>query len=403
MGFICRTFTVVGGSDEFPLGDTEALRVQRSKACLAKLAEALISCNVGWQLDTKRSQTVTDFTDIPSNGYPNYQSYPGLFFINTISGCKLFLCYFGGELGWASIKHFTENIGIQYKRTSSFAFDCCGIMASMIPDGSDNEFGDPFSNGFMPDDATRLCGTCLGGASNIYSAAYSPKSDRHYKYYVLATPYVFCIYANSAVGADPTLPYVPIYATGRIFGTVFHEETSKNAKYGTYAFRRRTESYEGYAAITSSSLIIDTGGYKRTIYVPAYSIALVHQVDDIFPTAAVSKQDGTWLIGAEGDSVSGYPYYFTYSFCPDYYQICSYFHYKSGTTRWIPIYVAVLSTNLNSYGIIPGDGVKGILDTSLFRCGIGTRGQLYDSGNFICPEDNIGLLLGWDPSNDSTV
>lgn len=48
------------GPDEFPLGDTEALRVQRSKVCLSKLAEALISCNVGWQLDTKRNQTVTD-------------------------------------------------------------------------------------------------------------------------------------------------------------------------------------------------------------------------------------------------------------------------------------------------------------------------------------------------------
>lgn len=340
---------------------------------------------------------MTDFTDIPSIGYPNWPAYPGLFFTNTISGCKLFVSYFGShnsvsmdDLNGRSFVRIRTGNGYEGKGQYS------GIIASIIPDGSDSEFGDPFSDKFLPDDATRLYGTVVGqGGGTKYSAAYNPESSRHYKYYILATPYVLCIYANTAIDSDPTLPYVPIYATGRIFGTVFHEETAKNAKYGTYAFRRVTDTYEGWAAVISSQL---TPG---NIYVPSYST--LNYLNDYYPSAAVAKQNGEWLLGAEGSL--GSIIYFVYSICMDYLQISEYLHYKQDTTRWIPIYIVVqmYRSDLISYGITPGDGVKGILDTDLFRCGVGTRGQMYDGGKFIYLEPNKGLLLGWDPSNDSTV
>ena len=50
--------------------------------------------------------------------------------------------------------------------------------------------------------------------------------------------------------------------------------------------------------------------------------------------------------------------------------------------------------DLTTYGIVPGDGFKGYLDTDLFRCALGTYGQTFDNGNFICADGTYNFLIG---------
>jgi hypothetical protein len=59
------------------------------------------------------------------------------------------------------------------------------------------------------------------------------------------------------------------------------------------------------------------------------------------------------------------------------------------------------SEMLRQGGVVPDDGLKGYLDTDLFRASNEmTRGQMFDNGKFICLEDSIGLIIGWDSSNE---
>ena len=381
-GFIYRTFTVIGGTEEFPLGDTDLLRRQRSETILSKFANNLIDCNVGWQLDTSKNSTVTDFTDIPTKS--TSKKYPGLFFVNTISGCKLFISYFGDDNNSNGIKDFSGNDLFRCLGDSAYSGVCC----SMIPEGSNSEFGDPNTSSFIPNDATRIYGTFCFHTSVTpqYPAAYNPKDTYHYQYYILATPCVLCIYANYGVNVDPGLLYVPIYATGRIFEKVFHEESSKNSLYGTYAIRQKTDSYEGWSGYAYTSVIVNNQSFK----IPSYTS---FNINSDYPQASVSKEDGSWLLGSESK-------YGVYAYCPDYALLSTCVFNRTDATRWIPIYIIVISSELETYGITEGDGLKGILDTNLFRCAIGNRGQIFNKYKFICVENNINFIIGWDFLNN---
>ena len=64
----------------------------------------------------------------------------------------------------------------------------------------------------------------------------------------------------------------------------------------------------------------------------------------------------------------------------------------------MPYAVGNCSADLTTYGVIPGDGFKGYLDTDLFRASVDHEvGRLYDNGNFIGVKS---MLLGWDHQND---
>ena len=60
-----------------------------------------------------------------------------------------------------------------------------------------------------------------------------------------------------------------------------------------------------------------------------------------------------------------------------------------------------LSNDLNTFGVVPGDGFKGYIDPDILRCANGNFGQMYDNGNLICCSYN--LLIGWDSTNTDTL
>jgi hypothetical protein len=71
----------------------------------------------------------------------------------------------------------------------------------------------------------------------------------------------------------------------------------------------------------------------------------------------------------------------------------------SGVTRWIPLAVANVDTPIR--GVVPGDGLKGYLDTNLFRIAVSTKGNFYNNGQFVAFEQ--GLLVAWDSEATDTI
>lgn len=387
MGFITRAFSVLAGSEEFPTGTSYVLRVQRSKVLLTKSVQCIISANQGWVLDVNRNPSDTDYTDIPPSS-SNDVSYPGLFLRNTISGCKMFISFFSGKYG--GIKDFDGKSIVTKQNGATHN----GLIISIIPEGSDSEFGDTLSDKFLPDDATRLYGTAP--YKTTIDTAYNPNSSWGYEYYFGVTPFCVFVYATHDENGAIETPWlaVPVYACGRILESVAHGESTTNAKYGVLPFRVYDSSYESWCYVFTQ-VIKDFSGNE--VEVPGMTDTSLNSPSGFGDSGcSVSKYDGSWISGSDSNS----------------YKVISYtinpfplmFYQTSGTTAWSAIGISVNSNDLNTYGIVPGDGFKGILDTSLFRAMAGgTQGNLYDNGKFYCPENNVGWLLGWDPSNDSTI
>jgi hypothetical protein len=393
MGFKVRSFYVQAGSAEFPTGDTDALRRSSSETLLTKCAQALIDCDCGWQLDTTKSATLTSYTDIPSrNSTPQY--YPGLFFTNTISGCKLFMAYFGAETYNHGIKDFSGNDLVKF--ASNFRYS--GVCVSIIPEGSSSVFGDPTTSTFIPTDATRICGTfnITTSSTGVNSVAYNPTAGMYYRYYIGATPHTIFVSVNYDNAAPPGGKiYVPVYTTGRIIGELAHKSDNLNtAKYGTLLFRVPPDTSHGeqWAATNFSRYYLYSGiGY---IDVPGNGFNSDYQYGYLQHSVVITKADGTW-INTTGTSTN--VIYYT----PDVNALLKEVHNSSSDARWTPLAVTVLSNNLTTNGIIPGDGFKGYLDTDLYRAGsLQTRGVLLDEGKFLVTQQ--GLYIGWDPSNDVT-
>lgn len=405
MGFIQQICYVVGGSEEFPTGTTYSDRLFRSKTLITKIANALIACNVGWQLDTSKNLSVTDYTDIPdvSGSYP----FPGLFLINSISNCKLFISYFGEDARYYGIKDFSGNDVIPI---SGYKYHC-GLCMSMIPDGSSNTFGDSTTNTFIPSDATRISGTWYANSNSFSSpkfcAAYNPSSGVRYTYIILATPYVVSVFTTHNDSGSMSSLAMPTYACGRIFGEISHSETTTNAKYGTVNFRyAMNNEHEGWVYVFSS---LNNGrAFGVTTNFPWYSTDFTdNPLTSTGQTCgAISREDGTWINGKS--TKNGYNYNVAlYTVDPSQLDRTYTFLNSNTEIRWSAIGMMSVGTqdNISDVAIKDNNCFKGYLDTELFRACNGSlsRGITFDNGKFIIPEDSVGWLFGWDPSNGSIL
>lgn len=391
MGFVWNTFCAVGGSSEFPTGDTDALRRSRSETLLTKCVQAIIACNVGWQLDTTKSATDTSYTDIPCRNNSS-KTYPGLFLKNSTSGCKMFIAYFGDEIQNCGIKNFGGSDLVKYDAGYYYHG---GVCISIIPSESQSTFGDPTTTTFIPSDATRICGTCYRitfNSSVMYSAAYNPASGGYYNYFVGVTPCTIAIFTAPFSGPPGHSTYNPIYATGKLLGALAHEEdNSVNSQYATLLFKNICGDREGWAAnLASNPTIYATAALN--IYIPGACYACGNTYYNSFTNGCITKSDGSWINNSNksNKNVLFYPGGAVESLLS-----CS-FDTTSNKTRWIPLAISSFSNDLSTDGVVSGDGFKGYLDTDLFRMGIASRGQTFDNGKFMCAEDNTNLLISQD-------
>lgn len=402
MGFKFKRIDLTAGSLEFPTTDTSYTgRRARSITIIKKIGQAILDCNCGWDLD-KGAESVDDFTDVPSKA--SGETYPGLFFKNTTSGCKLFVCYIANQVqngmrdfGGTGADLFQCNSG-----TGRFVSSLC---MSMIPEGSTSEFGDVNTTTFLPADATRIIGTDVTYESDGQYGGFGaePTSGWTYSYGLFVSPYAIAVSCAKAQ-SNPGNLGIPSYCVGRIFGALAHSSDNTNqAKYGVVTFRVKNN--------------VDTcaeGTYSPMTYIMNYylgnstiNLSGINPHDSTFSyylawdrtCCSFAKADGTWINGSDNTVFN------TIYYPSDPTQLSGYVFNSTnnGKSRWVPYEVVVLSSDLDTWGVVPGDGFKGYLDTDLFRCALGTYGQTFDNGNFICADGTYNFLIGWDSTNTDSI
>jgi hypothetical protein len=399
----------VSGSTDFPVGNTDALRRTRSEFVVKACAEALISMNIGWTLDLSRtndSSTTSDFANVPCITGSN--TYPALFLVNSISGCKLFIAYFGGvQTTDHCMKNFSGNDLFQMSSTS-YTNTIAGLCVSMIPDGSTSTFGQTFDSSFLPADATRIIGTAryYTTSSNGITLCNNPDSGKYISWGIWANEYVFA--ASAAYGSsDYWTLKTPSYAVGKLISLLAHEEdNSVNSRYMTLAFRDSTTNSEGSesedASVINSTITKHAGNSDTNVLGVATS---AFKTGASYVMGAISRTDGTWINGTDSST-------YNVILMPLGVEQTSTYVYNasSGKSRWIPFQVMVTSSNLSTYGVVSGDGFKGIIDPDIIMYAFTNNGsnisygQLLNNGKMMCIDPTYNLLLGWDASNtDSPV
>lgn len=402
MGFKFKRIDLVGGGDEFPTTDTSYTgRRARSVTIIKKIGQAILDCNCGWALD-KGAESVDDFTDVPSKA--SGETYPGLFFKNTTSGCKLFVCYIANQVQYG-MRDFGGTGADLFQCNSGTDRFVSSLCMSIIPEGSTSEFGDVSLTTFLPADATRIIGTDVTYESDGHYGGFGaePTAGWIYSYGIFVSPYAISVSCAKAQ-SNPGNLGIPSYCVGRIFGTLAHSSDNTNqAKYGVVTFRSK------YDIVTCAEGTYTPMTYIMNYYLGNSTINLsgITPFDGAFSnylgydktSCSFAKADGTWINGSDRTV-------FTTIFYPsDPTQLSGYVFNSTnnGKSRWVPYEVVVLSSDLDTYGVVPGDGFKGHLDTDLFRCAKGTYGQTFDNGNFICADGTYNFLIGWDSTNTDSI
>lgn len=402
MGFRFKRFDYVGGSGSWTGGTDTTSQVARSQAVCKDFADFIISCGKGWQLDTSRNATTSDFVSVPiwnKSGTVQSFSAPGLFFTNSESGCKLFLCVagFSSFYGIALDNQYLLN---EYTTTDRILQN--GIIFSMIPGGSSSEFGSTFDSTFLPSDATQIAGStwCMAPSYERYVNFISYNYSGYiFSYGLFIDSYCVGIGGNfSNTSSAPNL-FLGFFA-GRIVGTLAHEsDTLPQSRYGVIRFTGNMgdassvarEFYHGYHYTLQS---VSRNGCYFTSGINIDS-ASINSVDS--NNGALFASDGTRRDGRNSANVRYYPH--------TAFALSSNANITNASTldatRWVPFEFGVVSGDLATNGVVSGDGLKGYLDTDLFRCGAITYNQLYNNGTFIGV--NYGTMIGWDPENTDSL
>ena len=73
---------------------------------------------------------------------------------------------------------------------------------------------------------------------------------------------------------------------------------------------------------------------------------------------------------------------------------------EAGGSAWSAFAAVRSDVNLDTGGVITGNGFKGLLETEYFRAvGNGIGGRTFNNKRFYYCENNAGIAIGWDPSN----
>lgn len=192
---------------------------------------------------------------------------------------------------------------------------------------------------------------------------------------------------------DGTSSRMKAFWMGAIFDTLAHptEDTSRVAKYGIFSL--------GTSSNYNSFDTLKTGEYVLYSRIPEKNY-WANQVDPDYHLAHVfANAAGEWLHGRyDASSAFRTPLY-----AADALSASACTPITRGKARWLAIGMTSVSENINTSGyVVPGDGMKGWLDTDMIRAvcptGLQTNYTL-DNGNFIYVGN--GLMMGWSADNDT--
>ena len=388
MGFKYSELVFTGQSSDFPQGTTNALIRQREEFIVKGIAQALINAGTGWTLDTSKNATITAFVDIPTKS--SSIKSPGLYLKNTTSGCKLFVSYNGRSPsgGIAAAEGCSITAYNSEQNTEEIGLN--GLILSIIPESSTDDFTAPASTDAtlsVPPSATRLACTVTNyPAHSSYPGTISQSniSGKVYRYGVLSTTSCIMILIQKSLKL----------AVGRVLGELAHaDDTLASARYGVIYFSRCYNVQEYSNSNNSSSA--QAGGAIYSCYGNSPSLVAEYKANASTSStpywggmSSISKSDGTWVGNTSDTVVSYFP-----ANLPFYRNTFISYSTANNTKRWMPFICYIQTGDLQTNGVVPGDGIKGLLDTDLFRYVPSEANTLLDDGAFYVL--NSMLTVGW--------
>ena len=340
--------------------------------CMSKIKPAIES--LGWTLDAEYHP------DGWRDGTDEHAYFKGT------GGEKLFVSY--GGLYYCTAQDGQSRT--YYKGYSSSNLG--GLIITMLPAPTDSDTRDlawgadksPIYVLDRPDTPTEM----LPVVADSYD---SPSS--FYRNQIDVTYQMTIVSDGRRIIFDGTSNRMKTFWMGEIFDTLAHptEDTSRVAKYGIFSLGT-SSSYSSFTTLSTGERVLNSRIQDKNNWTrytdPDYYLA------HVFANAA-----GEWIHGTY-DASSAYrlPLYAENALSA---SACT--PITRGKARWLAIGMTSVSENINTTGyVVPGDGMKGWLDTDMIRAvcptGLETNYTL-DNGNFIYVGN--GLMMGWCPTNDT--
>lgn len=342
--------------------------------CMSKIKPAIES--LGWTLDTEyHPDGWRDGTDVHA-------------YFKGTGGEKLFVSYAG-----SSTHASQDGLARTYYKGSSSSYNTLyGLIVTMLPAPTDTDARDlawganksPIYVLARPDTPTEMLPVV---ADSVDSASSFHKNT-------LDTAYQMTIVSDGRrIIFDGTSSRMKSFWMGEIFDTLAHptEDASRVSKYGIFSLGTNP-NYNSFNTLSTGETVLNSrikGKNDWSTYSnPAYKLA------HVFANAA-----GEWIYGTyAAASALRYPLY-----ACDALSASACTPITRGKARWLAIGMTSVSENINTSGyVVPGDGMKGWLDTDMIRAvcptGLQTNYTL-DNGNFIYVGN--GLMMGWSAANDT--
>lgn len=340
--------------------------------CMSKIKPAIES--LGWTLDTEYHP------DGWRDGTDEHAYFKGT------GGEKLFVSYAGSKT-YASQDGQARTY---YKGSSNTKL--YGLIVTMLPAPTDSDARDlawgaaksPMYVLARSDTPTEMLPVVADSDSSLGSF-YDNTLDTAYQMTIVSD--------GRRIICDGTSSRMKTFWMGEIFDTLAHptEDTSRVAKYGIFSLGD-VGNYTSFNRLSTGERVLNSWIQEKNYW--SHNSNPASKLAHVFANAA-----GEWIHGTYGAS-SAYrlPLYAENALSA---SACT--PITRGKARWLAIGMTSVSENINTSGyVVPGDGMKGWLDTDMIRAvcptGLQTNYTL-DNGNFIYVGN--GLMMGWSADNDT--
>lgn len=340
--------------------------------CMSKIKPAIES--LGWTLDTEyHPDGWRDGTDVHA-------------YFKGTGGEKLFVSYAGSQY------HVSQDGQARtYYKGSSYN-NLYGLIVTMLPAPTDSDTRDlawgadksPMYVLARPDTPKEML-PVVADSDNSLATFHKNELDAEYQMTIVSD--------GRRIIFDGTWRRWKSFWMGEIFDTLAHptEDTSRVAKYGIFSLGDNG-NYSSFSTLSTGERVLNSRIQEKTYWSSNSnpSSKLAH----VFANAA-----GEWIHG----SYSAASAYRLPLYAQDALSASACTPITRGKARWLAIGMTSVSENINTSGyVVPGDGMKGWLDTDMIRAvcptGLQTNYTL-DNGNFIYVGN--GLMMGWSAANDT--
>lgn len=330
--------------------------------------------SLGWTLDAEyHPDGWTDGTDVHA-------------YFKGTGGEKLFVSYSGNGTYSAP-----DALARTYYKGSSYD-KLVGLIVTMLPAPTDSDARDlawgasksPMYVLARPDTPTEMLPVVADSDSSSISF-HKNSMDVAYQMTIVSD--------GRRIIFDGTSSRMKSFWMGEIFDTLAHptEDTSRVAKYGIFSLGD-VGNYTSFNRLSTGERVLNSWIQDKNYWSensdPSYKLA------HVFANAA-----GEWIHGRySASSAYRLPLY-----AENALSASACVPITRGKARWLAVGMTSVSENINTTGyVVPGDGMKGWLDTDMIRAvcptGLQTNYTL-DNGNFVYVGN--GLMMGWCPTNDT--